>query len=130
MQRSLSYRVDQLYAFFLQWSPSLYDNDEELDVDGQGFVVVEHENIDIVDNHFQPTHRLSQSWKVSAVPRTVSVSRGRTVPSLGTVSVSRGRSVPSHAPPQSVVEGQCRPMHRLKSVVEGQCRPAHRLSQS
>ena len=63
-------RVDQLYAFFLQWSPDIYDNDEELDADAQGFVVVEHDSIDIVDNHFQPAHRLSQSWKVSYVTHT------------------------------------------------------------
>ena len=48
----------------------IYDNDEELDADAQGFVVVEHDSIDIVDNHFQPAHRLSQSWKVSYVTHT------------------------------------------------------------
>ena len=59
---SFFFRVDQLYAFFLQWSPSLYDNQEE--ADAAGFVVVDKENIDIVDDHFEPHRRLSQSWKV------------------------------------------------------------------
>lgn len=54
------YRVDHLYTFFVQWSPEIYGKDAK----EQGFVVVEKEELDMIDNFFsEPT---TKSWEVSA----------------------------------------------------------------
>ena len=34
-------RVDHLYAFFVQWSPNIYGNEEDIDCRERGFVVIE-----------------------------------------------------------------------------------------
>ncbi|XP_068040490.1 nuclear receptor coactivator 7 isoform X4 [Anomalospiza imberbis] len=53
-------RVDHLYTFFVQWSPEIYGKDAK----EQGFVVVEKEELDMIDNFFsEPT---TKSWEVSA----------------------------------------------------------------
>lgn len=54
------HRVDHLYTFFVQWSPEIYGKDAK----EQGFVVVEKEELDMIDNFFsEPT---TKSWEVSA----------------------------------------------------------------
>lgn len=54
------YRVDHLYTFFVQWSPEIYGKDAK----EQGFVVVEKEELDMIDNFFsEPT---TKSWEVGA----------------------------------------------------------------
>ncbi|XP_008945871.1 PREDICTED: nuclear receptor coactivator 7 [Merops nubicus] len=51
-------RVDHLYTFFVQWSPEIYGKDAK----EQGFVVVEKEELDMIDNFFsEPT---TKSWEV------------------------------------------------------------------
>ncbi|XP_036995508.2 nuclear receptor coactivator 7 isoform X2 [Artibeus jamaicensis] len=50
-------RVDHLYTFFVQWSPDVYGKDAK----EQGFVVVEKEELNMIDNFFsEPT---TKSWE-------------------------------------------------------------------
>lgn len=52
-------RVDHLYTFFVQWSPDVYGKDAK----EQGFVVVEKEELNMIDNFFsEPT---TKSWEVN-----------------------------------------------------------------
>ncbi|XP_059324046.1 nuclear receptor coactivator 7 isoform X3 [Ammospiza nelsoni] len=54
-------RVDHLYTFFVQWSPEIYGKDAK----DQGFVVVEKEELDMIDNFFsEPT---TKSWEIITV---------------------------------------------------------------
>lgn len=51
-------RVDHLYTFFVQWSPDVYGKDAR----EQGFVVVEKEELNMIDNFFsEPT---TKSWEI------------------------------------------------------------------
>lgn len=52
-------RVDHLYAFFVQWSPDVYGKEAR----EQGFVVVEKDELDMIDNFFSDP--ASCSWEVS-----------------------------------------------------------------
>lgn len=54
-------RVDHLYAFFVQWSPDVYGKEAR----EQGFVVVEKDELDMIDNFFSDP--ASCSWEVSSV---------------------------------------------------------------
>lgn len=54
-------RVDHLYAFFVQWSPDVYGKEAR----EQGFVVVEKDELDMIDNFFSDP--ASCSWEVSRV---------------------------------------------------------------
>ncbi|CAG5928066.1 unnamed protein product [Menidia menidia] len=51
-------RVRDLYSFFLQWSPDVYGNE----VREQGFVVVEKDELDMIDNFFSDP--ASCSWEI------------------------------------------------------------------
>ncbi|XP_037376254.2 nuclear receptor coactivator 7 isoform X1 [Talpa occidentalis] len=54
-------RVDHLYTFFVQWSPDVYGKDAK----DQGFVVVEKEELNMIDNFFsEPT---TKSWEIITV---------------------------------------------------------------
>uniref|UniRef100_A0A8D2JCG1 Nuclear receptor coactivator 7 n=1 Tax=Varanus komodoensis TaxID=61221 RepID=A0A8D2JCG1_VARKO len=53
-------RVDHLYTFFVQWSPDVYGKDAK----DQGFVVVEKEELDMIDNFFSEPS--TKSWEVSS----------------------------------------------------------------
>ncbi|XP_043938115.1 nuclear receptor coactivator 7 isoform X2 [Protopterus annectens] len=54
-------RVDQLYAFFVHWSPEVYGKEAK----DQGFVVVEKDELDMIDNFFSaPT---AKSWEIITV---------------------------------------------------------------
>lgn len=54
-------RVDHLYTFFVQWSPDVYGKDAK----EQGFVVVEKEELNMIDNFFsEPT---TKSWEIITV---------------------------------------------------------------
>lgn len=60
---NMFYRVDHLYTFFVQWSPDVYGKDAK----EQGFVVVEKEELNMIDNFFsEPT---TKSWEVSMQKR-------------------------------------------------------------
>ncbi|KAF7253674.1 Nuclear receptor coactivator 7, partial [Varanus komodoensis] len=50
-------RVDHLYTFFVQWSPDVYGKDAK----DQGFVVVEKEELDMIDNFFSEPS--TKSWE-------------------------------------------------------------------
>lgn len=50
--------MDHLYSFFVQWSPDVYGKEAR----EQGFVVVEKDELNMIDNFFSdPT---SCSWEV------------------------------------------------------------------
>uniref|UniRef100_A0A8D3CXW0 Nuclear receptor coactivator 7 n=1 Tax=Scophthalmus maximus TaxID=52904 RepID=A0A8D3CXW0_SCOMX len=54
-------RVDHLYAFFVQWSPDVYGKEAR----EQGFVVVEKDELDMIDNFFSDP--ASCSWEIITV---------------------------------------------------------------
>ena len=67
--------MDQLYAFFVQWSPELYGDDDDIDAEARGFVAIENPNdddIEVIEDYFEshPLGRdcrasLSKGWEVS-----------------------------------------------------------------
>ncbi|KAM3931782.1 nuclear receptor coactivator 7 isoform 2-T3 [Leptodactylus fuscus] len=54
-------RVDHLYTFFVQWSPEVYGKDAK----EQGFVVVEKEELNMIDNFFSEPS--TKSWEIITV---------------------------------------------------------------
>ncbi|EFB13679.1 hypothetical protein PANDA_003136, partial [Ailuropoda melanoleuca] len=54
-------RVDHLYTFFVQWSPDVYGKDAK----EQGFVVVEKEELNMIDNFF--SEPATKSWEIITV---------------------------------------------------------------
>ncbi|XP_054617582.1 nuclear receptor coactivator 7 isoform X2 [Dunckerocampus dactyliophorus] len=54
-------RVDHLYAFFVQWSPDVYGKEAR----EQGFIVVEKDELDMIDNFFGDP--ASCSWEIITV---------------------------------------------------------------
>ncbi|KAK1171155.1 nuclear receptor coactivator 7-like isoform X1 [Acipenser oxyrinchus oxyrinchus] len=54
-------RVDHLYAFFVQWSPEVYGKDAK----EQGFVVVEKEELNMIDNFFSDA--VPKSWEIITI---------------------------------------------------------------
>ena len=66
-----SSRVDQLYAFFVQWKPELYGDDEEISAERRGFVVLEDEDkedpneMDVIEEYFNNgITALQKDWEV------------------------------------------------------------------
>lgn len=57
--------MDHLYAFFVQWSPDVYGKEAR----EQGFVVVEKDELDMIDNFFGDP--ASCSWEVSPILKQV-----------------------------------------------------------
>ncbi|XP_063773354.1 nuclear receptor coactivator 7 isoform X5 [Pseudophryne corroboree] len=53
--------VDHLYTFFVQWSPDVYGKDAK----EQGFVVVEKDELDMIDNFFSEPS--TKSWEIITV---------------------------------------------------------------
>ncbi|XP_067338354.1 nuclear receptor coactivator 7 isoform X2 [Channa argus] len=54
-------RVDHLYSFFVQWSPDVYGKEAR----EQGFVVVEKDELDMIDNFFSDP--ASCSWEIITI---------------------------------------------------------------
>ncbi|XP_069014384.1 nuclear receptor coactivator 7 [Embiotoca jacksoni] len=54
-------RVNDLYAFFVQWSPDVYGKEAR----EQGFVVVEKDELDMIDNFF--SEPASCSWEIITI---------------------------------------------------------------
>eukprot|EP00079_Xenopus_tropicalis_P035673 XP_017949444.1 PREDICTED: nuclear receptor coactivator 7-like [Xenopus tropicalis] len=54
-------RVDHLYNFFVQWSPEVYGKDAK----EQGFVVVEKDELNMIDNFFSEPS--TKSWEIITV---------------------------------------------------------------
>ncbi|XP_028809103.1 nuclear receptor coactivator 7 isoform X1 [Denticeps clupeoides] len=54
-------RVDHLYSFFIQWSPDVYGKDAR----EQGFVVVEKDELNMIDNFFSDPG--SRSWEIITI---------------------------------------------------------------
>ena len=73
--------MDQLYAFFLQWSPSIYGSEDEVNAKDRGFIVIndseeddgdgdgDGDDIDIIDDHFDKmadkAKRMTRDWEVN-----------------------------------------------------------------
>ncbi|XP_051881004.1 nuclear receptor coactivator 7-like isoform X7 [Pristis pectinata] len=53
--------VDHLYAFFVQWSPEVYGKDAK----DQGFVVVEKDELEVIDNFFSDP--VPKSWEIITI---------------------------------------------------------------
>ncbi|XP_041044033.1 nuclear receptor coactivator 7-like isoform X4 [Carcharodon carcharias] len=53
--------VDHLYAFFVQWSPEVYGKDAK----DQGFVVVEKDELEVIDNFFSDP--IPKSWEIITI---------------------------------------------------------------
>jgi hypothetical protein len=63
--------VDQLYAFFVQWKPELYGDDEEISAERRGFVVLdgdereEPEEMEVFEEYFNDgITALQKDWEV------------------------------------------------------------------
>ncbi|XP_072412093.1 nuclear receptor coactivator 7-like isoform X4 [Chiloscyllium punctatum] len=54
-------RVDHLYAFFVQWSPEVYGKEAK----DQGFVVVEKDELEMIDNFFSDP--IPKSWEIITI---------------------------------------------------------------
>lgn len=54
-------RVDHLYSFFIQWSPDVYGKDAQ----EQGFVVVEKDELNMIDNFFSDP--VPRSWEIITI---------------------------------------------------------------
>ncbi|GAB5571868.1 nuclear receptor coactivator 7 isoform X3 [Prionailurus iriomotensis] len=79
--------VDHLYTFFVQWSPDVYGKDAK----EQGFVVVEKEELNMIDNFFsEPT---TKSWEemLSPLLRETETQSCRKLDTAKTVVAQRGR---------------------------------------
>ncbi len=72
------FRVDPLYAFFVQWTPELYGSDEDIKPEERGFVVIEDdeddEDFSLIEDHYDKPeeagarrlHRqMTKDWEVS-----------------------------------------------------------------
>ncbi|XP_050391747.2 nuclear receptor coactivator 7 isoform X1 [Patella vulgata] len=76
-------KVDQLYAFFVQWTPDIYGDDDDMDPEQRGFVVFDEddlesvENLEFVDKHFDSVQKIRKDWeiisKVEAIRRMSSL---------------------------------------------------------
>jgi hypothetical protein len=58
-----------LYAFFVQWKPEIYGDDDEMMAEKRGFVVLSEEGdesgeIEILDEHFG-SGNLQKDWEVN-----------------------------------------------------------------
>ena len=62
--------MDHLYAFFVQWTPEIYGDEDELTAERRGFVVIEDEDedgdgsLDMLDEHFGPNSEFQKDWEV------------------------------------------------------------------
>ncbi|KAI4888937.1 hypothetical protein NFI96_025075 [Prochilodus magdalenae] len=54
-------RVEHLYSFFIQWSPDVYGKDAQ----EQGFVVVEKDELNMIDNFFSDP--VPRSWEIITI---------------------------------------------------------------
>ncbi|XP_041360796.1 oxidation resistance protein 1-like isoform X3 [Gigantopelta aegis] len=63
-------KVDALYAFFVQWTPDIYGDQDEIDPEIRGFVVIddeektEEENLEIIDEHFASIQKIRKDWEI------------------------------------------------------------------
>ena len=61
-------RVDHLYAFFVQWTPEIYGDEEEITPERRGFVVIEDgeefDDTEMLDDHFGPESSFQKDWEV------------------------------------------------------------------
>ena len=70
----LHFRVDPLYAFFVQWSPNIYGGDDEIDPTERGFVMInDDEEEEELDESGLPSLRrqMSKDWEVRLIKAVV-----------------------------------------------------------
>lgn len=63
-----NFRVDPLYAFFVQWKPEIYGDDDDMMAEKRGFVVLSEDaeesgDIEILDEYFGGGS-LQKDWEV------------------------------------------------------------------
>ncbi|XP_052765571.1 oxidation resistance protein 1-like isoform X4 [Mya arenaria] len=60
-------KVDHLYAFFVQWTPQIYGDEEEITPELRGFVVIEEpediDDLEMLDEHFGPDSAFQKDWE-------------------------------------------------------------------
>lgn len=59
-------KVDHLYAFFVQWTPEIYGDEEEITPEKRGFVVIDDndsEDLEMLDEHFGPNSSFQKDWE-------------------------------------------------------------------
>ena len=64
------FRVDHLYAFFVQWTPEIYGDQEDIDPEKRGFVVIpdnqedDEDSLEVLDEYFGQNSCLYKDWEV------------------------------------------------------------------
>lgn len=57
-----------MYAFFVQWTPEIYGDEEEITPEKRGFVVIDdvedEDDLEILDEHFGPNSSFQKDWEV------------------------------------------------------------------
>ncbi|XP_053382496.1 nuclear receptor coactivator 7-like isoform X4 [Mercenaria mercenaria] len=70
-------KVDHLYAFFVQWTPEIYGDEEEITPEKRGFVVIEDddsEDLEMLDEHFGPNSAFQKDWELVNTDEIISQS--------------------------------------------------------
>ncbi|KAL3847555.1 hypothetical protein ACJMK2_018460 [Sinanodonta woodiana] len=113
-------KVDPLYAFFVQWSPDIYGDEEDIDPEKRGFVVIDEmedslsspiEELDALDEHFGPNSNFHKDWEViskaeASKRRTITLEEPIPLPELigksAVLDTFHVTEINSHLPPRTV----------------------------
>lgn len=67
-----------MYAFFVQWTPEIYGDEEDLTPEKRGFVVIEDDDgisdLEMLDEHFGPNSSFQKDWEVGTVHKIIILS--------------------------------------------------------
>ena len=62
-----------MYAFFVQWTPEIYGDEDDITPEKRGFVVIDDakddndEDLEMLDEHFGPNSSFQKDWEVNYV---------------------------------------------------------------
>ncbi|XP_048250781.1 oxidation resistance protein 1-like isoform X3 [Haliotis rufescens] len=85
-------KVDQLYAFFVQWTPEIYGDEDDIDPETRGFVVIsdddqlKEEQLEIVDEHFASIQKIRKDWEI--------ISKEEAIRRMSTVDIEETLQLP------------------------------------
>ncbi|XP_046563270.1 oxidation resistance protein 1-like isoform X2 [Haliotis rubra] len=86
-------KVDQLYAFFVQWTPEIYGDEDDIDPETRGFVVIsdddqleKEEQLEIVDEHFASIQKIHKDWEI--------ISKEEAIRRMSTVDIEDSLQLP------------------------------------
>ncbi|XP_067666112.1 nuclear receptor coactivator 7-like isoform X3 [Haliotis asinina] len=86
-------KVDQLYAFFVQWTPEIYGDEDDIDPETRGFVVIsdddqleKEEQLEIVDEHFASIQKIRKDWEI--------ISKEEAIRRMSTVDIEDSLQLP------------------------------------